>query len=88
MVVREDRVAAFLDWEMSAIGDWRADVGYSLMPYNAGKLLAPIRPSANQLMAPRDFLDTYLETAGRGADDEVLYLMMLGCTKMTACARA
>ena len=85
MMVRDGHVAAFLDWEMAGIGDWRADIGYCLMPYNAGKLLAPIPSSSNQLMGPREFLDAYLETSGQEiSDGELRFFMVLACTKMIA----
>jgi aminoglycoside phosphotransferase (APT) family kinase protein len=85
MVVGTGRVAAFLDWEMAGVGDWRADLGYCLMPYNAGKLLAPVPPSANQLVPPRQFLATYLAAARRTiGDDELRYFIVLACLKMIA----
>jgi aminoglycoside phosphotransferase (APT) family kinase protein len=83
MLVDGDRVTAFLDWEMAGVGDWRADVGYSLMPYHAGKLLAPIEPSSNGLVHPRRFLDQYLEATGWDlTDEELVFFIVLGCVKM------
>jgi aminoglycoside phosphotransferase (APT) family kinase protein len=85
MLVDGDRVVAFLDWEMAGVGDWRADIGYSLMPYNAGKLLAPMEPSWNRMMPPRQFLERYFDAAGREmTDDEVAYFIVLGNIKMIA----
>jgi aminoglycoside phosphotransferase (APT) family kinase protein len=83
MVIGADRVRAFLDWEMAGLGDWRADIGYSLMPYHAGKLLAPIGPSWNQLLEPRRFLEEYSASSGREmTDSEVEFFIVLGCIKM------
>lgn len=85
MLVRDGRVVAFLDWEMAGIGDWRADLGYSLMPYNAGKFLKPVAPSWNHLMGPRQFLDRYFDVAGREAsDEEIAFFIVLGNVKMIA----
>jgi len=83
MVIEGDRVRAFLDWEMAGLGDWRADIGYSLMPYHAGKLLAPIRPSWNQLLEPRQFLEEYSGSSGREmTDNDLEFFIVLACTKM------
>jgi aminoglycoside phosphotransferase (APT) family kinase protein len=83
MVIGDDRVRAFLDWEMAGLGDWRADVGYSLMPYHAGKLLAPVPPSWNQLLEPRQFLDEYAAGSGREmTNQELEYFIVLACIKM------
>lgn len=85
MLVADGSVAAFLDWEMAGVGDWRADVGYALMPYHAGKLLAPVPPSFNGLVGPRRFLELYRAAAGRvPSDDELVYFTVLGCVKMVA----
>ena len=85
MLVDAGRVVAFLDWEMAGIGDWRADLGYSLMPYNAGKFLKPVPPSWNHLMAPRPFLERYFASAGMEAsDDEIAFFIVLGNIKMIA----
>lgn len=83
MLVEGTDVTAFLDWEMAGVGDWRADIGYALMPYHAGKLLAPVPPSSNGLVHPRVFLDLYRELTGRHLSDaEVVYFVVLGCVKM------
>ena len=37
MIVRDGRIAAVLDWEMGAIGDPRADVGYLLATYTRAR---------------------------------------------------
>jgi aminoglycoside phosphotransferase (APT) family kinase protein len=85
MLVDGRRVVAFLDWEMAGIGDWRADIGYSLMPYHAGKLLSPVPPSANLLVHPQVFLDRYASATGRSmSDDELRWFILLGCVKMIA----
>jgi aminoglycoside phosphotransferase (APT) family kinase protein len=85
MLIEDARVRAFLDWEMAGLGDWRADIGYSLMPYHAGKLLAPIRPSWNQLLEPRQFLEEYSANSGREMTDQDLeFFVVLACTKMIA----
>ena len=85
MLVRHGSVAAFLDWEMAGVGDWRADVGYSLMPYHAGKLLRRLPPSFNGLVEPRRFLSLYEEATGRRIpDDELVFYVVLGCVKMIA----
>lgn len=83
MIVDDGAIAAFLDWEMAGLGDWRADVGYSLMPYNAGKFLDPIRPSWNQLMEPRHLLARYGDLTGRTiSEPELVFFIVLGCVKM------
>jgi aminoglycoside phosphotransferase (APT) family kinase protein len=85
MLVADGSVTAFLDWEMAGVGDWRADIGYALMPYHAGKLLGPVPPSFNGLVGPRRFLELYRAAAGRvPTDDELVYFTVLGCVKMIA----
>ena len=83
MLVDAGRVSVFLDWEMAGVGDWRSDIGYTLLPYHAGKLLAPIPPSCNGLIHPRRFLELYLSTSGfLLSDEEAVYFMVLGCVKL------
>lgn len=85
MMVRDGDVVAFLDWELAGVGDWRADLGYLLMPYNSGKLLAPVPPSASSVMPPQQFLDLYEARTGyRLLPDEAAYFMVLACVKMLA----
>ncbi|HLY84501.1 MAG TPA: phosphotransferase family protein [Acidimicrobiales bacterium] len=85
MLIRCDRVVAFLDWEMAGLGDWRVDLGYCLMPYHAGKLLERILPSANGLMHPATFVDRYLHATGAAVgEEELTYFIVLGCLKMIA----
>ena len=85
MLVDGGRVVAFLDWEMAAVGDWRADIGYSLMPYHAGKFLKPIAPSWNHLMGPREFVERYAAASGRTlSDSDAVFFIVLGCMKMIA----
>jgi aminoglycoside phosphotransferase (APT) family kinase protein len=85
MLLRDDHVAAFLDWEMAGLGDWRADIGYCLMPYYAGKLLEPVAPSVGGLMPPGEFLDRYAAATGFSMTDaELVYFITLGCVKMIA----
>jgi aminoglycoside phosphotransferase (APT) family kinase protein len=85
MLVDGRRVVAFLDWEMAAVGDWRADIGYSLMPYHAGKFLKPVEPSWNHLMAPRAFIERYAAVSGRELSDaDAVFFIVLGCMKMIA----
>ncbi len=85
MLVAGAEVTTFLDWEMAAVGDWRADIGYSLMPYHAGKLLAPTPPSSNGLIHPRTFLAMYADATGRVlSDEEIVYFVVLGCVKMVS----
>ena len=83
MLVRDGRIVAFLDWEMAGVGDWRADIGYSLMTYHAGKFLEPVKPSWNHLLEPRAFLDRYYKVAGHEAtDDAIAFFIVLGNVKM------
>jgi aminoglycoside phosphotransferase (APT) family kinase protein len=85
LIVAEDRVVALLDWEMAGLGDWRADLGYCLMPYNGGKLLEHHSPTAGGLMAPEAFLELYESESGRRlSPDEAAYFMVLGSVKMIA----
>ena len=85
MLVDGSRLVAFLDWEMAAVGDWRADIGYSLMPYHAGKFLKPIAPSWNHLMTPRAFVERYADASGRTLSDaDAVFFIVLGCMKMVA----
>ncbi len=84
-VILEDRIAAFLDWEMAGLGDWRADIGYCLMPYNGGKLLKPTPATAGGLLHPQAFLDLYESESGhRLGREEAVYFMVLGTVKMIA----
>ena len=83
MLVDVDQVTVFLDWEMAGIGDWRADIGYTLLQYHAGKLLTPMPPSCNGLVHPRRFLELYLSASGFSlGDEEAVYFMVLGCVKL------
>lgn len=85
MIIRDDRVAAFFDWEMAGLGDWRDELGYLLMPYNGGKLLEPTPPTAGGLMHPQEFLELYLSRSERQISaGETIYSMILGCVKMIA----
>lgn len=85
LIVAEDRVAAFLDWESAGLGDWRTDLGYCLMPYNGGKLLEAEAPTAGGLMHPRDFLETYAAETGHSLKPrDAIYFMILGSVKMIA----
>jgi aminoglycoside phosphotransferase (APT) family kinase protein len=85
MMLRGGDVVAFLDWEMAGVGDWRADLGYLLMPYNSGKLLVPLEPSASAVMPPEQFLELYeARTGNRLLPDDALYFMVLACVKMIA----
>lgn len=84
-ILAEDRVAAFLDWEMAGLGDWRTDLGYCLMPYNGGKLLEAGPATAGGLMHPEAFLEGYAaETTRFMQPRDALYFMILGAVKMIA----
>jgi aminoglycoside phosphotransferase (APT) family kinase protein len=85
MLVDGGQVVAFLDWEMAAVGDWRSDIGYSLMPYHAGKFLKPIAPSWNHLVGPRELVERYAAASGRHLTDaDAVFFIVLGCLKMVA----
>lgn len=85
LIIAGDRVAAFLDWETAGLGDWRADLGYCLMPYNGGKLLEAEPPSAGGVMHPEAFLEHYAAETKRFLQPrDALYFMILGSVKMIA----
>jgi aminoglycoside phosphotransferase (APT) family kinase protein len=68
------RVLAMLDWEMGAIGDPRADVGYLLATYSEpGGPPSPLgtSPVTAQLGFPSraELVDRYVERSGRDVDE-------------------
>ena len=72
MVERErpDRVQAVLDWEMGAIGDPRADLGYLLATYTepgGGRARSASRPSRRwrDSRRRRELVARYAERSGR-----------------------
>lgn len=88
MVILDTKVTAFLDWEMAGPGDWRADLGYCVMPYNSGKLLEPVALTSNKLVHPRAFVERYFERSGRSMTEaELQWFVALGCLKMMAIFR-
>jgi aminoglycoside phosphotransferase (APT) family kinase protein len=75
IVARDDpsRIVAVLDWEMGAIGDPRADVGYLLATYSApGGEPSPLGSSpvtaAAGFPAKRELVEHYVERTGRGVE--------------------
>ena len=72
MVAAEDpsRITAILDWEMGAIGDPRADVGYLLATYSEpGGESSPLGTSpvtaTPGFPSKRDLVERYIERSGR-----------------------
>lgn len=71
-IVRDSRVAAVVDWELSYLGDRRYDLGYASLDYLAGKFVAP----GSDLLcavANRDwFFAEYERLTGTTVDREVV----------------
>jgi aminoglycoside phosphotransferase (APT) family kinase protein len=75
MVARDDpaRIVAVLDWEMGAIGDPRADVGYLLATYSEpGGAPSPLGTSPVTATAGfpsrQELVDRYVERSGRDVE--------------------
>jgi aminoglycoside phosphotransferase (APT) family kinase protein len=70
---RPDRVQAVLDWEMGAIGDPRADVGYLLATYNEpGGPASPLGTSPVTALdgfpSRAELVERYVERSGRDVE--------------------
>ena len=68
-----ERIVAVLDWEMGAVGDPRADVGYLLATYSEpGGDFNPLGASpvtaASGFPAKRDLVEHYRERSGRDVE--------------------
>jgi aminoglycoside phosphotransferase (APT) family kinase protein len=73
MVVRDGRIAAVLDWEMGAIGDPRADVGYLVATYSEpGGPPNPLGTSpvtaTDGFPSRRELVERYVERSGRDVE--------------------
>lgn len=68
MLIDDDDITALLDWEMARLGDPMYDLGYSSMPYLAGKLIDE-RTDLVCAVVERDwYYDRYKELTGRTVD--------------------
>jgi aminoglycoside phosphotransferase (APT) family kinase protein len=72
------RIAGVLDWEMGAIGDPRADVGYLLTMYSEpGSEASPIAPSPVTALpgfpTKRELVERYVERSGRDVEPLVWF---------------
>jgi aminoglycoside phosphotransferase (APT) family kinase protein len=86
VLLRRDRpeLAAFIDWEMSTVGDPLLDLGWMLIcwplepdPINAGSQLAALGGLASR----QELLDAYLSAGGRKTSQLDWYLAM-ACFKL------
>lgn len=68
MLLDEDDITAVLDWEMARVGDPHYDLGYSSMPYLAGKLIDEQTDLVCALLEQDWYYDRYEEATGRGVD--------------------
>lgn len=68
MLLDDDELTAVLDWEMARIGDPHYDLGYSSMPYLAGKLVDRHTDLVCALVERDWYYDRYEEVTGRTVD--------------------
>lgn len=71
-MLRDERVAAVVDWELAYLGDPRFDLGYTSLEYLAGKF---VRPGSKMIcaVAERDwFFAEYERLTGQPVDPEVV----------------
>lgn len=77
---REGRIAAFLDWEMAALGDPLSDIGWMCM-----KVFQGHTGKVNGLMDRDEFLNSYEKLSGIHPDPEsVLWWEVFGYVKLVA----
>ncbi len=86
MLLRRDRpeLAAFVDWEMSTVGDPLLDLGWMLIcwPLETSVITAGARLAAlGGLASRRELLDAYLAAGGRRTEHLDWYLAM-ACFKL------
>lgn len=90
VLVTGHRVRAILDWELSYHGDVRFDLGYLVVPRNAGKHLRARSPLMAAFADQDWFMERYAQLTGRVIDAPtlatftMLAIMMLLSTQFTA----
>ena len=90
MLVAGERIGAILDWELAYRGDVRFDLGYLVVPRQAGKHLRARSPLMAGFAEEEWFMERYGELTGRKVDAEALAtfqmlgMMMLLATQYTA----
>ncbi len=67
-IVRDDRIAAFLDWEMVHLGDPMEDLAWAMSKIWRGE-----SPRAGYLLDPNDFTAWYQEAGGAKVDQDRLH---------------
>lgn len=68
MLLKNQEITALLDWEMARLGDPMYDLGYSSMPYLAGKLIDQPTELACAVVERQWYYDRYEELTGRTVD--------------------
>lgn len=68
MLIDDGEITAVLDWEMARLGDPHYDLGYSSMPYLAGKLVDRPTDLVCALVERDWYYDRYEEVSGRTVD--------------------
>lgn len=68
MLIEDEEITALLDWEMARIGDPMFDLGYSSMPYLAGKLIDEPTDLVCALLEQEWYFERYEELTGRPID--------------------
>jgi len=68
MLIEDDDITAVLDWEMARVCDPHYDLGYSSMPYLAGKLIDRPTDLVCALLERDWYYDRYEEATGRTVD--------------------
>lgn len=68
MLLEDEAITAVLDWEMARVGDPHYDLGYSSMPYLAGKLIDKPTDLVCSLLERDWYYDRYEAVTGRSVD--------------------
>lgn len=71
-MVRDERIAAVVDWELSYVGDRRFDLGYATLDYLAGKFVAPGSALLCSVAGRDWFFAEYERLTGTTVDREVV----------------
>ncbi len=86
MILRENRVAAVLDWELCTLGDPLADVGYLLNWWQTAEEVTPGKgddaPTAAGGFPTREELISYYENATGRSLERIHYYRALACWRL------
>lgn len=72
MLIEDEEITAVLDWEMARVGDPMFDLGYSSMPYFAGKLVDEPTNLVCSLLNEEWYFDRYEELTDRPVDRQAV----------------